>query len=768
VSSLPTLVRTQVAALTVLFLAAHLLLPPRTLEDIDSVNFALGVRDFDVARHQPHPPGYPVFVALGKASSAILHALGSADPVPRALSTLSALSGASLVPLLFALYRRFTADVHVAWWAMAAGICAPLFWFTAVRPLSDMTGLAAAVASQVLLLSAICARDGAAAREDGGFVGVRHSAERPIAVRWPRAWSLIAGALLCGLAAGVRAQTVMLTAPLLAAALVWPDRGLAIGARLTAVGAALAGALTWWIPLLIASGGLSDYLSALGSQAGEDFSGVVMLWTARSPRVAVDALRNSFLWPWGSVPLGLIVTAAAALGLARVARRKPRTILLLALAFGPYAAFHLLFHETVTVRYALPLVVPVAFLAAYAAAALGRIGLTAAAGLLIAVMLAMTVPAVRAYSRDGSPAFRAFEEATRGPGGGTLAMHAGTRRVHDWLGGPVGWTVLSAPHGLEWLTLVEHWRRAPGSAARFLADPRRTDLALFDRRERKLDLQARWTFSEVPFVAGTRPAAIDLYSMQPPGWMLDRGWALTAEIGGVAARQGLGPQVAPSIAWVRARPGATSLLLGGRNLERAGGPSARVTLSLPSGPVSASDVPPGSFLRHLELPAGALAGSGYVPLRVTASPAAGSSRVASVSLEQFDLQSAGIPMFGFEEGWGEPEYNPSTGRAWRWMSERAALWVRQVGRDVTLILDGESPLRYFDRPPVVRITAAGQEIARFSPSADFDHRVTVPATLLVNAGGRLLLESDLWFTPSAAGGADARHLALRIFRVAVD
>ena len=35
----------------------------------------------------------------------------------------------------------------------------------------------------------------------------------------------------------------------------------------------------------------------------------------------------------------------------------------LAIAFLPYAVFQLLFHETVTVRYALPLVVPVVFLA---------------------------------------------------------------------------------------------------------------------------------------------------------------------------------------------------------------------------------------------------------------------------------------------------------------------------------------------------------------------------------------------------------------------
>ena len=49
--------RTRLAALAALFLAAHLAFLPPTLEDIDSFNFAMGVRDFDVAHHQPHPPG---------------------------------------------------------------------------------------------------------------------------------------------------------------------------------------------------------------------------------------------------------------------------------------------------------------------------------------------------------------------------------------------------------------------------------------------------------------------------------------------------------------------------------------------------------------------------------------------------------------------------------------------------------------------------------------------------------------------------------------
>jgi len=56
--------------LAALFLALHLPYLPKSLEDLDSINFALGVRQFDVAHHQPHPPGYPVYIAVAK----IVHA----------------------------------------------------------------------------------------------------------------------------------------------------------------------------------------------------------------------------------------------------------------------------------------------------------------------------------------------------------------------------------------------------------------------------------------------------------------------------------------------------------------------------------------------------------------------------------------------------------------------------------------------------------------------------------------------------------------------
>ena len=99
-----------VAALALAIGLAHLPFIAASLEDIDSVNFALGVRDFDVAAHRPHPPGYPVYIALGKAVAAVVGPLSSgAEPSTVEARSLSLLSLAAAVVAAFLLFRVFAA-----------------------------------------------------------------------------------------------------------------------------------------------------------------------------------------------------------------------------------------------------------------------------------------------------------------------------------------------------------------------------------------------------------------------------------------------------------------------------------------------------------------------------------------------------------------------------------------------------------------------------------------------------------------------------------
>ncbi len=128
-----------------------------------------------------------------------------------------------------------------------------------------------------------------------------------------RAWAgqgsssaLVAAGFIAGIAAGVRIQTAALTVPLLIAAATLRTERVSFAALVRAAAAAIAGVLIWAVPLVVVSGGPTEYLVALGSQAGEDFEWVRMWWKSPTdPRVAFHAIVNSFAWPWGWLPLGL-------------------------------------------------------------------------------------------------------------------------------------------------------------------------------------------------------------------------------------------------------------------------------------------------------------------------------------------------------------------------------------------------------------------------------------------------------------------------------
>jgi len=721
--------RSAGVALLLLFLFAHLVFLPRTLEDLDSINFALGVRKFDVARHQPHPPGYPVYIALGKLSTTALRGAGIDAASSRGLALWSALGGAAALPAMLLFFRRLEGRSALALWTTVLVALSPLYWFTALRPLSDMAGFAAAIWALALF-------SGTSTR------------------------SLVGGSLLAGLAVGLRSQTAVLTFPFLLYTLVRRRNARAAGASLAALAA---GGLAWGVPLLLVSGGPAAYLAALSFQADADLGGgIVMLWTHHSLREIARALLNTFVWPWDWWP-GIAVCILAAIGSLRLAWRSVPAAFALVIAFAPYAVFHLLFHETVTTRYALPLIPVIAYAAMTALEGLpGRAMPGAAVGLGVISLLG-TMPAARHYAREGAPAFRAFDDmATTAHGGDrvdTIGFHAGLRRAIEWSAQILPAPPAKAPHGREWLTLVALWRAQPSARVWFAADPLRTDLALFDGRARELARAYRWGFAEPPYVGGARPGNVDWYTMQPPHWMLDRGWSITAEVAGTTARDRLGPHVAPVVAWLRKQPGEVTILLGGRNT----GTPRPLEVSLNGARLPDIALPAGFFLSQLALPPGALAaGPAYQPLELHTAG-------EGVLLEQFDAQPAGVPMAGFDAGWQEPEYSPQTGVAWRWMSERAILWVRPVGKPITLRITGESPMKYFDAAPRVRVLAGDKELATFAPGSDFDQTITVPADALAAVNGHITIESSKFFVPAQRGsGADQRHLALRVYQVHVD
>lgn len=764
-------------ALVVLALAvglAHLPFIASSLEDIDSVNFALGLRDFDVADHRPHPPGYPVYIGLGKAVVAATAPLGGRDGrsavEARALSILSL---AAAIASTFLLFRVFAAPRAVrtgvrpwhtldvpALAATALTLTCPMVWALAIRPLSDLPGLALALAAQACFLTAWWWQT----TPEGG--DSRMSPDTLAA----SGRMIVMGSLVAGLAVGLRTQTLWYTMPLLGVVLV--DRigrgvaGAIIGATMTFA----IGALAWAVPLLVASGGLGPYLAALGSQAGEDFASGEMLYTNPAPRLVAMALVHTFVDPWDSVPLASVVLALAAAGVLGLVVRERRTLVAMAAISLPYLAFHLLFQDTAFTRYATPLVPVVSYLAVRGAGFVAAPAVAPAIAGLTLWAVALAAPTLVEYAAAPAPAVRVVAamnaEAAAAPPA-ALAMHQTFRRPLQAEAVAVT-PVLPSPPRREWLELAAFWREGHAGPVWFLADPRRTDLALFDPQSRRDVQPIRWVPSSRRIFGDMRPAAVDWVRMTPPRWFAEDGWSLTPEIAGMAQLMGRGPHLGPIVARVRRDPQAQRVLVGGRNLAAAGDPPARFTLAIDGRTMDEWDAGPGFFLRMTDLPEGALAGEGPLAALTIRSTASSGAAPIPTAVEQFDLQPQGTLMWGLDAGWHEAEYTPRLG-IWHWTSERATLRVAGATTAVRVDLEIESPLTYFDAPSLVRALAGGREIASSAIGAGTQWSFDVPFDAIQSAEGAITIETAQTFVPAGRGGGpDRRRLGLRVFDISID
>lgn len=213
-------------ALSVLTVVSRLPYRARMLYNWDAVQFALALKEYDVAKHQPHPPGYILYVGLGRMVNWILQDATAAYVVLAVV-----FSGATTFVVYFlarAVYGRATALAAATLLAVS-----PLFWFY------GSVGLT--YAAEALCASVIAYFAFRAARGSAGD-----------------AW-LAAGYL--GLAGGVRQSILLLLFPLwLAAVLMGGGRRL----RTTVVGLAIigAGVLAWFLPMIWLTGGLERYLVA--------------------------------------------------------------------------------------------------------------------------------------------------------------------------------------------------------------------------------------------------------------------------------------------------------------------------------------------------------------------------------------------------------------------------------------------------------------------------------------------------------------------------
>jgi hypothetical protein len=743
------------SGLAAIFFAAHVLLLPSTLEDVDSLNFALGLHDFDPTRHQPHPPGYPVFMALGKIARAAV------PSDAKALALLGAIFGALAVFPLMKLFENLDAASDdgrspaadsrspIAPLATILVLASPLYWFNALRPLSDIPGLAFTLAAQAALSTA--------------YVRQRMNPESTPHALAASGQMIVLGAFLSAVAIGLRSQALWLTLPLLLFVLLQRAGKGAAGALLGSAMTFSIGTLVWLVPLVLASGGLGAYRAALSAQGGEDFTGVDMLYSNPSARRLAFSLLETFIYPWASTPLGWLVFALAAAGMAALLWRSLRAALLVTVLVGPYTVFHLLFQETVTTRYAIPIIPAMAFLLIYAVKTLAhtaaRLATTVAVAVVVVWSLLLTLPAARIYAREGSPAFAAIRDlhdVLRAEPNAAIGMHQGfARSVQTQDFGSA--QVLKSPPMREWLELAEYWRAGNREPVWFLADPARTDTELVDPLSRRMRAHYVWTFPRENFISGVRPDIVDLMRIDsPPGWIAVEGWHLTPETLNLSERLGR----REGTAYVKSREGEALMLIGGESTGSAGD----VSVSINDRVFDRWHVPAGTtFFKRFQLPAGALASASALSTLV-ASYATPEGKPGSIRLTQFAVEPPATVFFVQYAGWNEIEYSKALQRRWRWTTGKASTFVNSGGRDVTLSIAGESPLKYFDASPTVVVRAGNQVLARVSPTADFNFDIRIPAAVLQQADGTVTVETNRTFVPNQRSGSpDKRTLGLRIF-----
>lgn len=248
------------ALVTLVGLGLRALTLPGHPSTYDEVDFTLALESFDLARHQPHFPGYPVFVLVACG----LRALGLSSAVALGLP---GIVGQLLVAGVLLVAGRRSAH---PWLAPALWLLAPLPILESGRAMSDSFALGFAAL---------------------GWLG--------LASRQGRHRNL--GALALGLMVGIKADHALLLAPLLL-----PEHR-----RIERWGAALAGLVVWLLPLLqlVGPGALCEEGRVFLRGHMTDWGGAVT--SSDGPGVPARALR---LLAGVGAGLGLPTGLAASLG----------------------------------------------------------------------------------------------------------------------------------------------------------------------------------------------------------------------------------------------------------------------------------------------------------------------------------------------------------------------------------------------------------------------------------------------------------------------
>jgi hypothetical protein len=351
----------------------------------DEMLFARALHRFDVSAHTPHPPGFPVFVMLGRAAYTIVH------DEHRAYVAVAFVFGSLLSASLFYLYREVFQDSVVAVAGALIGSFAPNVLVYAGAPRSDGPALTLGIIGLTLTIRGL---------------------------RSPRA--LIVGAGLLGLSIGVRVTLLTAVGPALTGVLLVRARARQWRFASAALTVLAVGIFAWYLPLVLHTG-FATYRAAVAHHAHYTLT-TDSIFAPNASAALPYRLHRFFVDIWGTSRIAGIAYACSAVGVMLLGLgRRWRTMGWLALCFLPIMALTVVVNTPLSAPlYALSYVPLFAGLAAFALVEVpSRLGhrasqrAAALVGLLLAGALSIgfigwTFPIIEMIRNEDSPPVRAF------------------------------------------------------------------------------------------------------------------------------------------------------------------------------------------------------------------------------------------------------------------------------------------------------------------------------------------------------------------------
>ena len=376
--------------LSVLVALTRLLAVACSLNDWDEALFSLGVKEYDVAKHWPHPPGYPLFMVAAKG----VHLLGLNEF--RSLQVIVVLGAFFLFPALFFFARELGYDFPTAVSGAAIFAFLPNVWVYGGTGFSDVPATALCFAACALLL---------AGRRSTRFY--------------------VLGAVVLGIAAGFRVPSLLIGAvPALIAT--WHRlRARDFRAVLAAIvlGGAIAGGS--YAGAALASESVENYRWAVEAQ--QKYVREIDSWRNPGRAPLPDAAKTFFLWPIMQRQHMTWLAAFAIVGiLGAIVARRWRLLLPLAV-FGPLMITSWLNLDIETTgRYAISYVAVHALLAAHGLRVIARKAAIqcALAAAVVIVFAVWTWPGLTLQRTTEAPSAAALLWVQRNvPKGGAVYVH---------------------------------------------------------------------------------------------------------------------------------------------------------------------------------------------------------------------------------------------------------------------------------------------------------------------------------------------------------